>query len=250
MSEPLKELPAALAAFQAAHAGAGKDSSGNFGSYTSLIGALQAAQKATQDGIGLSHTQSFKYEITEAGDVVTILVTTLLHSSGESITSELPLPLNGIQARNPAQALGSCITYARRYAVLAIYGLAGDDDDGEGCTPEPAVVASSVPPREREQKPKPMPRKAATPTKKAAPAAEPPEAELKKITQPIDQNLKDGLVNEIGGLDEDLRNRVLSSFQEAAGLMEVAELGPDHIKTARHGEILRGLIDEAQGVLA
>jgi len=33
------------------------------------------------------------------------------------------------------QALGSAITYARRYSLLAIYGLAGDDDDAEGSAP-------------------------------------------------------------------------------------------------------------------
>ncbi len=53
------------------------------------------------------------------------LVTTLAHSSGQWIKSFLPL----IKTDNP-QALGSSITYMRRYALCAILSIAPEDDDG------------------------------------------------------------------------------------------------------------------------
>lgn len=48
----------------------------------------------------------------------------LLHESGESKGGEYPLPTDV-----NAQALGSAITYARRYCLCAVTGVAPDDDD-------------------------------------------------------------------------------------------------------------------------
>lgn len=60
----------------------------------------------------------------EGGLQVTV---TLLHRSGERETFD-PLPFAG---SNDPQAVGSLITYYRRYALLAALGIAtGDDDDG------------------------------------------------------------------------------------------------------------------------
>ena len=56
------------------------------------------------------------------------LVTRLLHSSGEWMESELPLR----QQRDGAQALGSAISYMRRYALSSMLNIATDvDDDGQ-----------------------------------------------------------------------------------------------------------------------
>lgn len=68
-------------------------------------------------------------EVDEGGRAV--LTTVLKHTSGESISSSLPL-----RAANPdnPQQLGSSITYMRRYGLLAILNLAADDDDGETAT--------------------------------------------------------------------------------------------------------------------
>ena len=56
------------------------------------------------------------------------LVTRLLHSSGEWMESELPLR----QQRDGAQALGSALTYMRRYALSSMLNIATDvDDDGQ-----------------------------------------------------------------------------------------------------------------------
>jgi hypothetical protein len=50
----------------------------------------------------------------------------LLHSSGERMDGEYPLPGGD---RVTAQQLGSAITYARRYCLCAVTGVAPDDDD-------------------------------------------------------------------------------------------------------------------------
>lgn len=58
----------------------------------------------------------------------------LLHTSGESIEGIIPIAANA----NP-QTIGSAITYYRRYALLAVIGVApeGEDDDGKKAIPTP-----------------------------------------------------------------------------------------------------------------
>ena len=135
---PASKAPASLAEalvqFQQEHHAAGKDGKANYGFYTTLAGGLNAVQPATH--LGLCHTQTFDSTVTESGQVITILVTTLKHVSGEEIVSRLPFPDLVPNRGNIMQALGAAITYARRYALLAIYGLAGDDDDADTLTPK------------------------------------------------------------------------------------------------------------------
>jgi hypothetical protein len=74
------------------------------------------------------------------------LVTTLLHESGESISQVFYMPVK--DAKN-AQAVGSALTYARRYALMAVCGIAPEDDDGNvaaGRTPAPVQVNSATRP--------------------------------------------------------------------------------------------------------
>lgn len=100
----------------------GKDGKGNFGKYATLA-AITEATSAALSKHGLAIIQ--EAGMTEEG--VTIY-TTLLHESGATMEFvPLPLPLTD---RKP-QAVGSAITYGRRYALAAICGLAPDDDDGQ-----------------------------------------------------------------------------------------------------------------------
>lgn len=55
-----------------------------------------------------------------------ILVTTLIHSSGEFLQSEMKLILQ----KNDMQGLGSALSYARRYSLAAILNISQTDDDG------------------------------------------------------------------------------------------------------------------------
>lgn len=52
--------------------------------------------------------------------------TILAHESGETVECIVPL----ILGKNDMQGYGSAVTYARRYGLMAMAGIAPDDDDG------------------------------------------------------------------------------------------------------------------------
>jgi len=60
--------------------------------------------------------------------------TMLVHESGQSVSDTITMrPI-----KTDPQGIGSCRTYMRRYAVLAICGIAGAiDDDGQGASGDP-----------------------------------------------------------------------------------------------------------------
>lgn len=58
------------------------------------------------------------------------LITILMHVSGEWIKGYYPL----VPKDPTPQSLGSCITFAKRYALQAITGLASEDDDGNAAS--------------------------------------------------------------------------------------------------------------------
>src|SRR5690606_10103709 len=53
-----------------------------------------------------------------------VLAYKLMHTNGDSEEGEYPLDMRG-----SPQQIGSAITYARRYALCAVTGLAADEDD-------------------------------------------------------------------------------------------------------------------------
>lgn len=71
---------------------------------------------------------------TQQGDQFTSIgiVTELLHVSGEKITSDpFIVPLQAEKGKSLAQTAGSILTYAKRYSLCALLGIAtGDDTDG------------------------------------------------------------------------------------------------------------------------
>jgi hypothetical protein len=86
--------------------------------YADLAAVLEAVRKPLTDN-GLSITQT-----TECNSQHFFLSTTLLHTSGQWLRSEYPLPMNATP-----QQMGSALTYARRYSLSAITGIAADEDD-------------------------------------------------------------------------------------------------------------------------
>lgn len=69
-----------------------------------------------------------------SSDGNTVTVTSILgHSSGQEISSILTMK----PVKNDPQGIGSCITYARRYAMQAIVGIAPEDDDGNAASNTP-----------------------------------------------------------------------------------------------------------------
>lgn len=64
------------------------------------------------------------------------LITRLMHSSGQFVESETPLPTN-----LPPQQFGSALTYMRRYSYAAILNITADeDDDAEAGSKAPKPV--------------------------------------------------------------------------------------------------------------
>lgn len=59
------------------------------------------------------------------------VLTRVVHSSSEFIEHEFVLPL----AKRDPQSAGSAITYARRYALVSIFGLQAIDDDAQSAMP-------------------------------------------------------------------------------------------------------------------
>jgi hypothetical protein len=56
--------------------------------------------------------------------------TVLMHTSGESIGGTFAIPAN----KNDAQGFGSAATYARRYSLMALVGVAPEEDDGNAAS--------------------------------------------------------------------------------------------------------------------
>ncbi|HEY8623367.1 MAG TPA: ERF family protein [Casimicrobiaceae bacterium] len=65
------------------------------------------------------------------------VVTRLAHSSGQWIESEFYVA----PAKFDAQGAGSAITYCRRYSLMAMAGVAPDDDDGNAAVARPSAPA-------------------------------------------------------------------------------------------------------------
>ena len=130
-SDSIGALAAALSKAQADITGALKDSSNPFfkSKYADLASCWDACRKQlAANNLAVIQTVYVHWDKDES-----VLATTLAHSSGEWIRSELP-----IRAKDASpQAQGSAITYARRYALAAIVGLAQIDDDAEAAQGRP-----------------------------------------------------------------------------------------------------------------
>src|ERR1700746_58926 len=76
------------------------------------------------------------------------LTTTLLHASGEWVSSDWPVcPISETAAPH---RVGAALTYARRYALFTLVGIAGEDDldAPDLLAPTPAIHSSNQPKRE------------------------------------------------------------------------------------------------------
>ena len=126
---------AALAAYQGEVQAARRDGRNPHlrSNYATLASVMEAIRPACKHG--LSHTQTCIKR-----DEGVVLVTTLRHRDGYMVTSELPLTLG-----SDWQKFGSAFTYARRYALMGIYGIASTDDDDDG-------AAAAAPPQPSESR--------------------------------------------------------------------------------------------------
>lgn len=130
-SDQINELATALALAQAKMSNAIKNAenpafkqAGRVSKYADLASVREASLGClNENGIALLQT-------TEATEHGVLLITRLIHKSGQWIEGSYPLPLNP----NVQQA-ASAMTYARRYGWSAICGLATElDDDGDAAS--------------------------------------------------------------------------------------------------------------------
>jgi hypothetical protein len=132
-----------------------------------------------------------------------IIWTTVLHSSGQYIThAPIRLP-----AGKTAQNTGSALSYGKRYALMAILGLATEDDDGANASP-------------RGERPRPQAR-APKPTKQPAVARTDEETEIR---------------NMLASIPSQAAARIRGEFKAVFG-GGLADLSPD-----RHGEALDWMV--------
>jgi hypothetical protein len=123
-SEQINELAKALVAFQSEVEAAVKDAKNpHFKSkFASLESVWDVAREPLKkNGIAVIQLPD------EGQDGRSVLVTTVLHTSGQFIQASMPL----MPIKNEPQAQGSAITYARRYALAAALGIIQTDDDAE-----------------------------------------------------------------------------------------------------------------------
>jgi len=142
--QPHANIAIALAAAQAEMGKAVKQSANPAfrTKYADLASVIDACLPAlTRHGIALTQP------VVREGDELCV-ETTLIHASGERLSCSLPL----ILGKRDMQGLGSAITYARRYGLMCMAGIAQEDDDGN------AAVASALPAAPEAQSVKPAKR--------------------------------------------------------------------------------------------
>jgi len=122
MSPTIANLTKALSAVQSVLTPALKDSANPFfkSKYADLSSVWEAIRKPlTDNGLAIIQLPGGNGELLS-------LTTILSHVSGEYVSGTLTMR----PAKNDPQGIGSCISYARRYALSAIIGGYAADDDG------------------------------------------------------------------------------------------------------------------------
>lgn len=128
MSENIADLAAALAKAQAIIQNPVKDKANpHFKStYADIASGLDAVRPAFSAN-GLSVMQ-----IPEMHEDHIVLRTQITHSSGQWVAGFYP-----VSKLAQHQAMGAAMTYAKRQALFAMAGIAGDDDDDGNTASEP-----------------------------------------------------------------------------------------------------------------
>lgn len=149
-------IHAALIAAQKAMGPVLKDAKANYGKYATLGSVIETITEPLHAN-GIVWFQPL--EVLPNSEVV--LVTVLVHAeTDQKIESRYP-----VRCKDPQdpQKVGGAVTYARRYALLALLGLAPEDDDG---------TAASQPAKAPQTRPQPV--TAASPPATANGHAQPP----------------------------------------------------------------------------
>jgi hypothetical protein len=123
-SDQLDKLFEAMAKAQAEITDAEKDSTNPF--FKSKYADLASVRAACVPAMAKNGLCVMQFPFAEGKS--TIVVTILGHSSGQYIRAELTLTAKD----DGAQSIGSAITYARRYSLMAVAGVAASEEDDDG----------------------------------------------------------------------------------------------------------------------
>ena len=212
--QPSAELVAALIKFQQSVPTIHDNDNSYHGGFANLPGILSTiGPKLRENGLAVS-------QLPEEINGQPGLRTTLLHTSGQSLTAVTPLAVNA--GKNGTQEWGKAMTYSRRYALQAVLGLCvGIEDNDADIEPEPA--------RTRTIEPKAKP----------APAAAPPA--IKTELTPADKRTCIAMIQAIGlpadkgGMNKKYEmHKILKEFREAFEIK--ADNVSDGIQTVVHQE--------------
>ena len=148
-SESISGIATALSEAQGEFPIIPKESSNPFfkSKYAELSTIVRTVQPVLRKH-GLSVTQ-----LTEDGESGITVRTMLMHKSGEYISGTLKMQ----PVKSDPQGIGSAITYARRYGLSAILGIATDDDDdgaaASGTTGQAKTQTKKDPPKQEPKAP-------------------------------------------------------------------------------------------------
>ena len=126
----MSEMAKAFANFQKENSGLEADKQGQRSKYSSVGAIMTKVKMAAAHGLSVS-------QVVDRDEHGAFLKTIVMHESGEEpIVGKYPL---FVQDPTNSQQMGSAVSYARRYALMAALGLAtgiqeldeDDDDDGE-----------------------------------------------------------------------------------------------------------------------
>jgi hypothetical protein len=124
-SESVANLVKALSVLQGQIHNPTKDTKAHQYKYADLAQVLEIVRPLLSQ-----HKLSF-VQLPECHEDIRVSVETVLfHESGEFISSTLCIPIPAGQ--NKVHAIGSAISYCKRYALMSMLGLFGEDDDGTG----------------------------------------------------------------------------------------------------------------------
>jgi len=119
-----KELFKALAAFQQECPVIKKETEGYGYNYADLPSIIEIINPLLKKN-GLSFTQPLEFT-----DGVRVIRTILIHlETGQTLESTVDVPVVSLGKMNDYQALGSGITYMRRYSLSSVLGIVGDEDN-------------------------------------------------------------------------------------------------------------------------
>lgn len=124
-----KVLPAFVAALHAIEM-VPKGETANTGKYVIKYASLAAVLGEVRRACALHDLAVSQCAYIDADAGALKVATTVMHTSGEWVT----FPALPFKMPSDAQALGSALTYGKRYSLVSIFAIATEDDDGKAAT--------------------------------------------------------------------------------------------------------------------